>query len=249
MGGGKKENQKDSSAVINNKLNEEQLKKRLKEQKLEEKKEKKLRRLQAKLKNNEERKKLREQKEREKKQKKLEPKKELESDQKRLLEFAFSILISAAVAYLLGSLVSDVPIENSEQWLFFSIIIVICTVGFICYIFDSFPTGKYVFFKTFLIISSTMTIFGFSRFYSFYIELKNPELAVTENSMGINYYTFVGFFAISGVILIIQGIIEFLEKYQSNEKYTRACLLVLSGIFILVIVGAFLTFIPLGGLK
>jgi hypothetical protein len=239
---------KDDDNLTNDTLNEKQLKEKLKWQKIEQKKSKKIKKLQAKYEKREEQKKLMENKEINKKQQTVTLGDMHNPEQPGFLEFAFSILISAAVAYLLGVLVSDVPIENSTHWLYFSIIIVMSTVGLIYIILGSIPKDKYSILKTLLIITSTMAIFGFARFYSFYTQLKNPELAVTQNSMGVNYFTFVGFFFMSGIILLIQGIMELMDKSLLNNKIARPSLLIFSGIIIIIIVTGFLIFLPLGGL-
>lgn len=125
----------------------------------------------------------------------------------RLISFAFSVLVTAAVGGLLQDLSTSIDLKDNDLWVFASLIIILSTISLIVYIFEKYPDNWIPFLKTLMIGLASMTTFSLIRFYHFF---SNPE-NLTGSMLGllnVSYNIFLGSLIFIGVLLFTHSIVE-----------------------------------------
>jgi hypothetical protein len=139
--------------------------------------------------------------------------------EKDLLEIFLSILIASAAAHVLSVIAVSSEI-NEAFWLLSTFLVIIIVVAIIIYVMDVKVKTILPFFKTLLIIVSTIFLFALARFFTFYVNKKT--LIVSVNSM---YGWLETLIFLCGITLLLLTIFEYREN-KENKTYTSLAICV-----------------------
>lgn len=151
----------------------------------------------------------------------------------KLITFAFSVLVAAAVGGLLNTLSTSIEIIDNDVWVTASMITIILTITFIGYIFEKFPDNWISILKILMVGFASMTTFSLIRFYHFFNEYTDPKTEI-QGFLNVSYYIFLGLLFLIGVILIIHSYLEKDIKKRYLLASTGGGILIIAPIFMFI---------------
>jgi hypothetical protein len=140
----------------------------------------------------------------------------------KLIPFAFSVLVAAAIGGLLNTFSTSIELIDNDVWVTASAITIFLTIVFIGYIFEKFPNNWISFLKTIVVSFSAMTTFSLIRFYHFFNEYTNPKSEI-KGFLTVSYNIFLFLLFLIGILLIFHSILERKNVNKRNVLGTVGC--------------------------